>query len=487
MREVPILDQLVPKGMENGRGKITVTPDAKISLLGQRLSHYLFCQIIEFSPRPELIKRGQYAVMSWFAEAFAEPSLSSLQVIDLSAWNLEPSWESAIRTFAFAHPNLVQLREIRIGRRAFHAKGDVEAWEQTKNAAMQEVADEYENGPGKGLYLDKDAHPAQRLQWLRFTQLYHLVKLGDPAYVQEVSEVLKMIRDPRVSRKAMRGSVLPMERPGGYPHALRLEAARVFVEAVELSGSGELAEVGVKNLREILMKPTAFSKDEGMIREDLFPFLLRLLPYLPTDSIEVTAGFSMLATADWIRAWGEADPNLQVADPPVAPEKNLDEVYRERPEAVVAEPRKIHPCIQVGLAYAGYLAAASPFQLELSRDLRADISKQWSAWILSDMGAPSEEVVRAVAIWAKHHDKVARDVERLPINSGLRDGVAKARNEVERVSRRRLDELMDKRAREWGANTGIGFFMKFLLGLHSPWDSLSQSNQSKSEITDRRK
>lgn len=455
-----------------------------------------FLTTAEFLPAPEFIKRGQYVVMTFFAGIFSEASLSPVRVIDLSTWDLEPRWESAIRDLAFAHPNLVQLQEIRIGRRVFQAEEGSENLKLVGATAMEELASEFKNGAGKGFYLDKDADPAQRLQWLRFAQWYHLRNLGNPSYVKEVSELLKVVRDPGVSKKAMIGTVGPLERPGGYPHALRLEAARVFVEAVELSGSGELAELGVKNLRELLMEPDVFSHYErrrggglsrkerfhfeNKVRKDLFPFLLRLLPYLPTDSIEVTAGFTMLGKADWIRAWDEAHPHPQAPAPPAVVSRNVDDVYRERPETLALGPRKVNPCVQVGLAYAGYLAAASPFQLELSKDLRSDIDKRWSGWLLSHINEGSEEVARAVAIWAKHHNEVARAIERLPAKSPFRDSVSKAWDEVDRVSRRRLEELMDKRVEQWGS--GIGPWVRALLGWHSPWTRLSQSNPGESGI-----
>lgn len=405
---------------------------------------------------PKIVKQGQYATVSWFGELFSSEAIAAIRTLDLSEWNLESRWVQSIRKLAFSHPNLDFLEEVLIGGEVLRPS-EAEKRLREKLLEFRHGETEYND------FTDKDVHPFRRMQALREAELDQIFTFGDFAYLDSVLQVLGVFLDPTVSKQAMVDSVRPLRRPGGYPHALRLEAARIFVDAVELSGSTELAEAGTKAFWKILDDPRVVSDYgvprqertamEARVRRDLFPLLVRLLPYLPTDSIEVTEGFLRLDRAKWLRTWDEISlKNLQAGRN--IPERE-DSAYRHEGSV---RPAPLEGFVPAGLAYAYYLEAASPYQLELSLPVRKNAGYWFSGLLLAaENGHP--EALRALTIWAQHEWWAAQVIESLPVEGGVRRSLEAPWRETDRIAARRLHELTEKRKTEL-ESTWVGLWVK---------------------------
>ncbi len=407
-------------------------------------------------PSPKIVKQGQYATVSWFGELFSSEAIAAIRTLDLSEWDLESRWVQSIRKLAFTHPNMDFLEEVRIGGEVFRPS-EAEKRLREKLLEFRHGDTEYND------FTDKDVHPFRRMQALREAEWDQTFTFGDFAYLDSVRQVLDVFLDPTVSKQAMADSVRPLRRPGGYPHALRLETARIFVDAVELSGSTELAEAGTKAFWKVLDDPRVVSEYgvprqekaamEAQVRRDLFPMLLRLLPYLPTDSIEVTQGFLRLDRAKWLRSWDAISlENLQARRN--IPERE-DSAYRHD------GPDRLAPLggfVPAGLAYAYYLEAASPYQLELSLPVRKNAGHWFSGLLLAaENGHP--EALRALTIWARHDPWAAQVIDSLPVEGGIRRALEAPWRETDRIAERRLHELTEKRKSEL-ESTLVGLWVK---------------------------
>lgn len=418
---------------------------------------------------PERVQQGQYSTISWFAELFSWEGMSNMRVLDLSDWNLESRWVRSIRTLAFSHPNLKLLEEIRVGREVLRPSESerrlreklLEFWE----GDLDEIEGEGEALLDSFVFADEDAHPFLRIESLREAHLEEISFIGSLGYQNRYFEVLEVFLDPTVSRLAMSDSVRPLRLPGGYPHALRMEAARIYVEAVELSGSAELAEAGAKAFWKVLDKPRVVpdygvprqesAAVETQVRRDLFPLLVRLLPYLPTDSTEVTNGFLMLERAEWLRDWDETS---------VTTFRSAQRAF-EKEDSIYRHDGQPHPAltdgfVPVGLAYAYYLEAASPYQLELSIPVRRNAGYWLSGLLLAaENGHP--EALRALTIWVRQDPWAAQVIDSLSPEGEIRRSLEAPWRETDRIAARRLHELTEKRKAEL-ESTWVGVWVKIM-------------------------